>query len=473
MSAEAPMAPSSPSPVPAITSSTRTLSMVAILLCTLMATLDASIVNVALPQLSRTLHATPDGTVWVTTAFLLAVACAVPTTSALGDQFGRRRLFLVGVPIFTLASLGCALSPTLGVLIAFRVVQGLGSAALLAVAIPLFRVLFPPEKLGQILGINAMVVAMGTCAGPTLGGVILAVASWPWLFLINVPIGAFAFALAAWKLPLRKPERGNFDLAGALLAASAIVLFLLGMHRLASVSTLWVAGLLLAGFVVFLVLFIARERRATRPAIPLGLFTGVFTLSAATAFASFLGQGIAFVALPFLFQSAYGATPLESALLFTPWPFVIIFVAPLSGRLADRFRPSTLALVGLTIFTISLALLALLGSHPPTWLVLVETGLAGLGFGIFQSPNNRDMQSAVPMKYASAGAGMLNLNRTLGQSTGSGLVSVCLTVAGAVTLSQQADAATAALWIAAACALVAVIVSAAKLRAVVVSRAAA
>ena len=445
----------------------RNLAVLAVVMTTLMGTLDVAIVNIALPQLSRGLDADPSSTVWVATAYLLAAACGVPATSALGDQIGRRRLFLIGVPLFTLSSLGCALSPSLAILVTFRVFQGLGTAVILAVTLPVLRALFPPEKLGSILGINAMTVALGTCAGPTLGVLILSFSSWPWLFGINVPIGVIAFFLGLYAVPYRRPESGNFDWQGALLAGAAIVAFMLGMQDLADATTLWRFGIFLSAFVVLLVIFLRWERRAARPVIPLPLWNGLFSLSVTTAFWSFFGQGVAFVALPFLFQSAYGATPLESALLFTPWPAVIVVVAPISGRLADRVRPSVLALAGLIVYLAGLIVIASLGDRPPTWLVLCATGLAGLGFGIFQSPNNREMQGAAPMRYASSAAAVLNLNRNVALSAGSGAVSVALVLTGAVagSAAQEARAATGVLWVAVAGALFSVILSAVKLRA--------
>ncbi|MFC4243870.1 MFS transporter [Gryllotalpicola reticulitermitis] len=444
----------------------RNLAVVSILLSTLMATIDTSIVNVALPQLSKQLHVAPSETVWVATAFLLAVACAVPATSALGDQLGRRRLYLIGVPVFTLSSLGCALAPTLSTLVAFRVLQGLGSAVILAVALPLFRNIFPPDKLGQIFGINAMTVALGTSIGPTLGGVILQTLSWPWLFLINVPIGVIAFVLAIFFVPGRTSDRGNYDTAGAVFAAAAIACFLIGVRQLAALTTLWQGVVLLVASAAFVWLFLRRERRAIRPLIPLGLFTGVFSLSVATAWVSFLGQGIAFIALPFLFQSAYGATPLQSALLFTPWPLVIVIVAPLSGRIADRVRPAYLAVTGLIILTVGLAMCALLGMHPPIWLVLLSTGVCGFGFGTFQSPNNRDMMGAAPIKFAASASAVLNTNRTVGQSAGAAAVSMALVLSGAAagSVTEQASAAIAILWVAVGAGVGAAVLSFVKLR---------
>ena len=465
--AHAPAAAPVPAPAANLPVFKRNLAVLALVLTTLMGTLDAGIVNVALPQLAIGLRAAPSATVWVVTAFLLAISCAVPTTSSLGDALGRKRLFLIGVPLFTLSSLGCALSPTLPALVACRAFQGLGTSVILAVTIPMYRTLFPPRQLGAIMGINAMTVALGTCAGPSLGGAILAVATWPWLFLINLPIGALAFALGWYAMPLKAGVLAHFDWRGSLLAGAGIAAFLLGMHEMAGTGTLWRAAALLSACAVLVVLFLRNEKRATRPLLPLQLWqNGVFTLSVATAFWSFFGQGVAFVALPFLFQSAYGATPLRSALLFTPWPFIIMLVAPISGRLADKLRPSLLTATGLIIYSAGLLAIALLGLRPPLWAVYASTGLAGLGFGIFQSPNNREMQGSVPIAHASSAAAVLNLNRTLAQSAGSGAVSVALVLAGATAGAphEQARAATAALWVALAGAVISAAVSLVKLR---------
>ncbi|MEC5148973.1 MFS transporter [Cryobacterium sp. GrIS_2_6] len=444
----------------------RNVAMIAVLLSMLMTNIDTSIVNVALPQLAHDLAVTPADAVWVATAFLLAVSCSIPAMTGLADQIGRKWMFLIGTPAFTVASLACSLSPSFGALVAGRVLQGVAAAMLFAVAIPIYRRIFPPERLGFVLGMNAMVVALGICAGPTFGGLILAQLDWPWLFLINLPIGAVATVLGIVFLPSRRPTRGGYDLAGALAAAAAIACFLLGIHQLADTSTLWIAGTLLIGCGLLATVFVLIERRATRPVLPPSLFNGRVTLAVLTAFWSFFGQGAAFVALPFLFQSAYHASPLQSALLFTPWPLIIIIMSPLSGRLADKYPGGTLPVIGLAVFTFGLLALSFLGGRPPIWLVLVSTGLTGLGFAIFQPPNNRDMMAATPIRHASAMAGVMNVNRTLAQSMGAGAVSIALVLVGASSVSPalEAQGANNALFVAVAGSAVAVIVSIVKMR---------
>lgn len=405
--------------------------LAALLCATFMATVDSSIVNVALPTLSRELHAPASDTVWVTTAFLLAAACCIPATAALGDRFGRRRLFLLGVPLFTLASVACAAAPTIGVLVAARVAQGVASSLVLAVPIPVFRHVVPPERLGSVLGLNAMTVALGTSAGPTLGGLLLTVLPWPWLFLVNVPVGLTA-TLLGWRfLPRVTGRAGRFDVLGSVWIAAAIASFLLAVRGLGAASTLPVSIVLLVAAAVLVVLFVRHETRTAQPVIPPALFRRPFTLAVLTASCSFFGQSTAFVALPFLFQESLGHSALRSALLFTPWPLVIVLVAPLSGRAADRVSPTLLALLGLTVLAGGLVSLALLPDDASTVEVLARTALCGLGFAIFQSPNNREMMSAAPLQHAGSAAGVLNLNRTVSQSTGSGAVSVVFVASGA------------------------------------------
>jgi len=432
----------------------------------LMTNIDSSIVNVALPKLSHDLSTSPSAVVWVVTAYLLAVSCMLPAMSGLADRIGRKRMWLIGTPIFTLASLACALSPSLEWLIVARVVQGAAAAMLFAVTIPIYRRLFPPSKLGTVLGLNAMTVALGISVGPALGGIILQDLTWPWLFLINLPIGALAVTVGAIFIPHRVPERARYDLSGAVIAGAAIACFLLGVHQLADRSTLLVALILLAGCAALIVFLVRVEKRAAQPVLPLALFTGRFSLAVLTAFWSFFGQGVAFVALPFLFQTAYSATPLQSALLFTPWPLVIVIIAPISGRLADRYSSGRLAVIGLTIFTGGLASLALLGGHPPVWQVVASTAVTGLGFAIFQSPNNRDMMAAAPMRFATSAASVLNINRSVAQSAGAGAVSMALLLGGASagSLASQAAAANGALVVAVIGAGISTIIAIVKLR---------
>lgn len=447
----------------------RGLVVAGILGSTFMGTLDSSIVNIALQTIARSLRVSAAQTVWVTTVFLLVSAATIPAAATLSDRIGRRAVFLIGVPLFTLASLGCGLSSTLGALVAFRALQGVGASLIFAVAIPMFRMLFGPRELGGVLGLNSMTVAIGISSGPLLGGLLLSIASWHWLFFINVPIGAVIALVGAAVMPRRPadlPAPPRFDGVGAAAIGAALVAVVLGMHQLAAAGEEWTALPLFAGAAVCGGIFIWTERRVASPVIPLDLFNARFTLAVLTAFWSFLGQGIAFVALPLLFQSAYGATPLQAALLFTPWPLAVALVAPFSGRLTGRVPPSRLALIGLTVFTVGLVALFLLPAHPPWWLAVGGTALSGLGFGFFQPANNTDMMAAAPQRSNAAAGAVLNANRTVGQSTGAALVGMGLLIggAGAGDASAEAAASQAVLLVAAGGAGLSAIVAAIKYR---------
>ncbi|WP_157071327.1 MFS transporter [Curtobacterium ammoniigenes] len=459
------MASDAHEPVFAISGARRMLALLGLLLSMFMTNLDSSIVNVALPTLTRALHANAADTVWVTTAFLLALSCSLPMAISVARRVGRRQLFLIGMPLFTIASLCCSLAPTLDVLILSRVFQGASSSLLFAVVIPSYRRLFPPQRLGFVLGLNAMIVALGTCAGPTLGGLILGQLGWPWLFLINVPIGVASALLVLVGMPHTPNPGVRLDVPGAIVAGAAIASFLLGVHQLSAARTAPLGGclILLTGLLGWA--FVARERRAAEPVLPLRMFSTPMLLALQAAFWSFFGQGVAFVALPFLFQTAYGATPLQSALLFTPWPLVIVVIAPISGRLADAWSPTVLATGGLVLFTLGLLWLARLGQHPAVVVVLAAAAFTGFGFAVFQSPNNREIMASAPGDLSGPAAGTLNINRTLSQSAGAGAVSMALALTGASASSTaaQAQAANGVLLIAVLGGTVAVIASVVRL----------
>ncbi|MGH7747704.1 MAG: MFS transporter, partial [Candidatus Dormibacteria bacterium] len=342
----------------------RTFAVVAIALGTTMAVLDGSIANVALPTIARELRIDAAASIWIVNAYQLATTMSLIAFASLGDSIGYRPVYTGGLVAFTLGSLGCALSHSLLALALARGFQGFGGAALMSVGPALYRTIFPNRMLGTALGISAFVVASSAAAGPTLGGAILAVAPWPWLFIVNLPLGAFDALLAARALPKESGRGGRFDIPSALLAGPTLALLVIGLDGISRrLAPLAIAALLLASF-VFGFAFVERQRRLPEPMLPLALFGNRrFSLAAATSLCSFGAQGIAYVALPFLFQSVDGYSPLDSGLLFTPWPIAIAFAAPFAGRLADRIAAPILATVGLGIFALGLVALATLPPH--------------------------------------------------------------------------------------------------------------
>ena len=451
----------------------RRLAMIAVMTTTTMAVLDGTIVNVALPSIARALKESAAATIWVANGYLLAAAMTLVAFAALAARVGFRRLYASGVAVFTLASLGCALSSSLDTLTAMRVLQGVGAAATLSIGPAVYRTVFPTRLLGRILGLNALIVAVATAVGPTLGGTLLSVLGWEWLFAINVPLGIVALVLALRAIPQKPVATGEpFDIAGASLSALAMGALIMATDACADLSTVKgeVLAVLYAGVAVGAGLgFVWRQKRARQPLLPLDLFASSrFSLAALTSLASFVGQGIAVVCLPFLFQSAYGYSVFASAMLFTAWPIGIVLAAPQAGKLADRYPPAVLSTAGLTLFTLGLLMLALLPEHAQAWDICWRELLSGVGFGLFQSPNNREMLAHVSRERSGNASGVLAVVRTFGQCFGAALVGIILAsyARGGPVLSaaQDAQAMRLTLWVAAVATALAIALSISRIR---------
>lgn len=446
----------------------RALAMAAVMTMTTMAVFDGSMVNIALPQIARALNVSAGAAVWVANGYLLAAAMTLAVFASFASIMGFRRLFAIGLGVFTLASAGCALSSSLEMLVAMRILQGIGGAATLSIGPAILRSVFPNRLLGRILGLNALLIGTGTAIAPVLGGTILSAMSWEWLFAINIPLGLTSLWLTLRAIPHEPALKHKpFDYAGAVLSAASLGALIMaadafshpGRGELATALTYGVTA------VVTGVLFIWRQRRAAAPLLPLDMFASSrFSLAALTSLASFVSQGITFVALPFLFQSAYGYSALVSALLFTPWPIGIILAAPHAGRLADRVPAAMISTIGLTIFAIGLILLARLPEHAQVWDIGLRSLLCGIGFGCFQSPNNREMLANASRANSGYASGMLAIMRTFGQCLGAAAVGVILSVYAQNNPQQEAYAVQISLWIAVAATVLAIVISVSRLR---------
>jgi DHA2 family multidrug resistance protein-like MFS transporter len=390
-----------------------------------LAVLDSAIANVALPVIARQFHETAAESIWVVSAYQLAVTVVLLPFASLGDLIGYRRVYLVGLVVFTLSSLGCAMSDSLLQLTLARVLQGLGAAGVMSVNIALLRMIFPRAKLGRGVSLNATVVALGSALGPTIASAVLSLASWRWLFAINVPLGVLAVAVGLRFLPKSKRQSGNFDFYSALLNVLTFGALLLGFNSYAHAEPAIGTEIELALALVFGVIFVRRELHRPRPLLPLDLLARpLFALSIATSFFSFTAQMLAFVCLPFYLQQTLGRTQVETGLLMTPWPAVIVFVAPLSGVLSDKYSPGILGAIGLLLLSAGLAALALLPHDPGALSIMWRTALCGAGFGLFQSPNNRTILSSAPPERSGGASGMLGTARLLGQTFGAALVAL-------------------------------------------------
>ena len=405
--------------------------------------LDVSVANIALPAIAHDLHTSPAASIWVVNAYQLAVTVALLPCSSLGDVYGYRRVYSSGLAVFTLGSLLCALSDSLPMLAAARVLQGFGAAGIMSVNTALIRFIFPRAQLGRGLGVNALVVAVSSASGPSVAAGILSIASWPWLFGINVPLGLLALALGG-ALPRTPRSRHRFDFISAVLNAATFGLFIAVLDGIAHGEAAWLVALELAGSLVAGFVFVRRQWGLPAPMLPVDLFRiPVFSLSVATSICCYCAQSLAFIALPFLFIAAAGMSQLDTGLAMTPWPLTVVFVAPIAGRLSDRISAGVLGGIGLVSLTAGLLLVAFLPLHAPAWQLAWRMALCGAGFGLFQSPNNRLLVSSAPRDRSGAGSGMLSTSRLLGQTTGGALVAVvfALVTGGGGAVGQAATAA--------------------------------
>ena len=407
-----------------------------------MAVLDGTIVNLALPGIVRDLHADAADAVWVVTAYQVSTLVMLLPFAMLGDLIGHRRVYLSGLSLFTLASIGCAFAPSLAVLVAARALQGLGAAGLMAVNGALVRLTYPRKQLGRGVALNSVVVATASVAGPSIAAAVLSVASWPWLFAINVPLGIVVFTLGWRALPLNAeaPPAGvrlqkidvllNVLMFGlAFLGADA-----LGTHFAGSGSRLGpeTGGLALLGAAIAGFVYLRRQRREAVPLFPLDLLRiPVFALSMCTSIGAFAAQSLAYVALPFLLLEAYGRTHAAAGLIITAWPIATVIAAPIAGRLIGRVSDGLLSAVGLFVMAGGLALLAALPALPGNLDIAWRMSICGIGFGLFQSPNNHAILTSAPMQRSGAASGMLGTARLTGQTLGAVLLAIIFSAIGA------------------------------------------
>lgn len=398
----------------------------AIWLALIMAVLDASIANVALPAIARDLHAPAAELIWVVNAYQLAIVISLLPLAALGEIVEYRRVFQSGLVLFVLASIGCTFARTLPELTVARAVQGLGAAGVMSVNGALVRFTYPQNRLGHGVGLNALVVSIAAVIGPSVASAILAVGRWPLLFAVNVPIGLAAFIVAHYALPESPRSDRRLDWIAAVLNVLTFGLVIVGIDLLTRGGGGSPAGAatLLAG-IASGVLLVRRSMSQPRPLAPIDLLKSrLFSLTVLTSIASFAAQMLAFVSLPFHLQSALHRTQVETGLLITPWPLAVGVAAPIAGRLADRYPAAILGGLGLVALAAGMALMASLPADAGAWDISWRMALCGFGFGFFQAPNNRTMLSAAPLERSGAAGGMLATARLIGQTLGATLTAI-------------------------------------------------
>jgi MFS transporter, DHA2 family, multidrug resistance protein len=409
----------------------RRWAVAAIFTALAMASLDTAIANIALPAIASDLAVSPADVIWVVNIYQIALVATLLPLGALGEIVGHRRIYLGGLLLFTLASLGCACAWSLPSLLVARALQGLGASGIMSVNSALIRFVYPSRLLGRGFGHNALVVATAFTLGPTIASGILALGSWPWLFAVNIPFGLIAIGIGVKTLPHTPRAVHAFDFPGALLAAICLGLFIVGIGSAAHKASPGLVMTELAAAIVLGWLLIRRHADHPAPMLPIDLFRRpVFALSAATAVCSFAVQGLAFVCLPFYFEDILHRTQVETGFFMTPWPLVVGIMAPIGGRLSDRYSAGVLGGLGLVLLGIGMVLLAMLPPSPSVINIVWRMVICGLGFGFFQTPNIRAIMSSAPSDRSGGASGIVATARLTGQTVGAALAALCFALAG-------------------------------------------
>lgn len=395
--------------------------------------LSGTMVSVALPTLTGVFGVAPSQTVWIINSYQLVITVSLLIFASLAENLGYKRVFMVGVYIFTIASVACVLCVNLPALVAARLLQGIGASCIMSVNIALVRMIYPPDRLGRGMGINAMVVSMSSVAGPTLAGFLLSVASWHWLFLINVPLGIAAILIGKKYLPEYKTpaaEREKFDTISAVESAVILWLFVSVLDHISKYADWRIISLECVVMLVLGYVFVQRQRRFSHPLLPIDLLkVPLFAMSVTTSVISFAAQMLALVSLPFLFSSL-GMDPMKIGLLLSPWPIGTMIAAPIAGRLVEKYHGGILGGVGMAIMTIGMLLLYISPSGITAWGIVWRMAICGAGWGLFQTPNNVTIASSSPTNRSGAAGGMQASARVLGQTIGTTLVAMLLHIGG-------------------------------------------
>ena len=411
----------------------RRLAMVVIVLGIFVAVLDGSIMNLALPTVAKSLAVTPSEAIWVVNAYQLGTLGLLLPLAALGERIGYRKVYLVGMVCFTLASAVAMLANSFWVLVLARGLQGMGAAGVMAVNAALVRLTYPASKLGKGMALNSLVVAVASVTGPGVAALILSVASWQWLFAINVPLGLLTLWLGRRALPgnpqqLLDAPHAKLTPTDVLLNFAMFALVFLGAERVgarhdaavSSAASGWLMlglGLALGGW------YVLRQRRLALPLLPLDLLRiPVFALSMGASVGAFTAHMLSFIALPFLLLDALHRSHFAAGMLMTAWSVAIVVVAPVAGKLIGRVADGLLGGIGMAILALGLLSLGFLPADPSDLNIGWRMALCGVGFALFQSPNNHTIVSSAPLHRSGGASGMLGTARLTGQTLGAVLL---------------------------------------------------
>lgn len=399
--------------------------------------IDTTIVSVANPTIMESLRTDINSVIWVTSAYLLAYAVPLLVTGRLGDRFGPKKLYLIGLVVFTLSSAWCGLSGDIDTLIMARVFQGLGASMMSPQTMAIITRIFPPQRRGAAMGIWGSVAGIATLVGPIMGGLLVDSLGWEWIFFINLPIGVIAFVMA-WRLvPALQVHEHRFDILGVVLSALGMFFLVFGLQEGQSykwgviVGPISVWSLIGAGVVAMTVFVIWQAvNKKGEPLLPLALFRDR-NFSLANAAISTVGFAVTSLSIPlvFYFQLVLGLTPTESALMLVPMAVINTALAQPVGKLVDRVNPRYVALVGALLMSGSLVWYAAIMS-PDVWIgwLLFPSAVLGLANACVWSPISTTATRNLPQSQAGAGAGVYNATRQVGTVLGSAAVAALMQI---------------------------------------------
>ncbi|WP_159723326.1 MFS transporter [Enterococcus sp. CSURQ0835] len=403
--------------------------LVSVAMFTFMSTLDGSIVNIALPTISKDLKVPMNQAEWIVSIYLMVVCSCLLLFGKIGDSFGKIKVYRIGTVIFILGSLLCGFNHSLAFLLFGRIVQAFGASMTMATNSGIITEVFPLNERGRALGSIGAFVSLGSIAGPGLGGLILAQFSWPYIFWINVPVGIFTILIGEKFLPKDITLSGKrIDLAGFFTFAIAIMTFFGGVFIGQELGfTHLVPLLLFAVAVMALIIFIRVEKREAAPLITFGIFKNkIFTMSLITALLIFSANFFVNVVIPFYLQNARGLSASYAGLLMMVFPLMMVVGAPLSGYMTDRIGSKPLVLMGLALLSVTQLLYIFMDIKTPIWFYIVATAIMGVGNALFQSPNNTMIMSSVTKENLGVAGSLNAFARNLGMVVGIALSTTIL-----------------------------------------------
>lgn len=406
------------------------LILIATCLFTFMSTLDGSIVNIAMPMISKNLKIDMSQAEWIVSLYMLTICCLLIFWGKISDIIGKVKIFKIGTFIFVIGSLLCGISSSIELLLVSRIIQAIGASMTMATNYGIITENFPPNMRGKSLGILGSFVSLGSIAGPGIGGIILQRFSWHYIFLINIPVGAFAIILGYFVFPKskRKDITLNLDFIGFILFAISIVSLFMGIFigQVTGFNTFLVITLFIL-FIIGMALFIYREKNTSYPLIDLNIFKSIpFSIGLLCAVLIFSSNLFINTLMPFYLQDALKLSPLLSGVILMCVPIAMIIVAPISGALSDKMGSEGLTFIGLLIVCISQILLIFIGLNTQIYVLIGINLLTGIGVALFQSPNNSIVMSSVEPKYLGIAGSMNSLARNLGMVIGLSLSTTIL-----------------------------------------------